>query len=290
MTLSPYLVLLHAVEIDDDNDTIIIDEAGVDRTATIAHGTYWANGELGATDLLKAVADALSAADSGGNTYNLSWENASIELSVDTDPANPAATCRVTRDSGSMAFRVKWNDAATTFDAALLGFAVTKVAADANDEFSTLSPSCMWVGNEVVRIMQPRIIAAGAEETEGADGSLDVVARASHSERRRIDLRLVDARRLWVHANTSDPAATLARFWDTARDGRALEVHTLEMISGTTRLYAMALDDTDVTWDGIAYSKWLFCQPTIAGIEPSPVIDGMDSWDLELHIAGYIEP
>lgn len=278
--MSQFPILLAAITIDADNDTLQLDEGGSVAPATLAHGTYWLRGDGGAGDFCPIVVAALNAAFAGGNTYAVSIGAWSI------DPTDPGAEVTVERATGATSFRVRWNHASATFDPASLGFATEKGAADANDEVSTLSPSLVWVSNERLIDAIPRL-SANVAEVEGADGSLDLLELGATVYRRRLMLELVDGRRLWAHERESDPDATLERFWALVRDGRRLEVHTTT-IATHPNLTGPALSTSEMSRDAGTSYHWVMASPTNRTLEATRALTGMSHWDLELHLAGYV--
>lgn len=278
--MSQFPILLAAITIDADNDVIQLDEGGSVQPATMAHGTYWLRGDGGANDFCPVVVTALNAAFAGGNTYAVTLSAWSISA------AGRSMTVTVSRATGTTTFRVRWNHASTEFDPAMLGFATEKGAADAADEVSTLSPSLVWVSNERHIDIVPRL-SANVEEVVGADGSLDLLELSATVYRRTLDLELVDGRRLWAHENTTDPDATLERFWALIRDGRRVELHST-VISTHPNLTGPTLATSKVGRDvGTSY-HWVLASPTNRGLDPSRSLTGMSHWDLDVHLQGYV--
>lgn len=278
--MSQFPIILAGITIDADNDTIQLDENGVVAAAVMAHGTYWLRGDGGADDFGPIVAAALDAAFGGGNTYTVSIASWSI------DPTDPSAVVTVTRATGSTTFRVRWNHADTTFDPALLGFAVEKGAADASPESSTLSPAALWVSNERLIDAIPRM-SANVAEAEGADGAVDLVELSATVYRWRFILELVDGRRMWAHENQADPDASLERLWALIRDGRQVEIHTTTIATYPT-LTGPVLGTSEVGRDDGAAFRWVITTPTARGLEASRALTGMSHWDLDLFFAGYV--
>jgi hypothetical protein len=278
--MSQFPILLAAITIDADNDTLQLDEGGSVAAAVMAHGTYWLRGDGGAGDFCPVVVTALNAAFAGGNTYAVvlsAWSISATARSV---------TVTVSRATGTTTFRVRWNHGSAEFSPAMLGFATEKGAADAADEVSTLSPSLVWVSNERHIDIVPRL-SASVEEVVGADGSLDLLELSATVHRRTLSLELVDGRRLWAHERESDPNATLERFWALVRDGRRVEIHTTT-ISTHPSLTAPALGTSEVGRDVGTYYHWVLAAPSNRGLEPSRSLTGMSHWDLDLHFVGYV--
>lgn len=286
--MAEFIVALQAVEIAaGENDLILLDEGGVTATTTIAPGTYFARGDGSADDLLAATATALGAAFAGGNTYALGALTAGGVASWSKDAASPSATVRVSRATGAATFRVRWNSASTTFPKALLGFAVEKTLADANPELSTLSPAAAWVPNDRHIDLLPEMNAARAE-VELANGGLDAVLRAAPSHERRLLLELVDGRRLWAHRITADPDRAYSRFWRTIIDGRPVELHEVDLQSGSSTLLTALSTSTRIASDGP--TSWQIVGESAERIAATRVRTGMDHWDLEVVFRGYVAP
>lgn len=131
-----YPVLAAAVTIQTGvNDVIRANNGGADQTCTIAAGTYYATGSGGAEDLLEAVRSAIDTGIGGG------VDNSSLQ-NLDINPANDCASVNIASDGSSVT--IKWGDALTTFDGALLGFSGTSGPFTSSVSSST-NPNCIWV-------------------------------------------------------------------------------------------------------------------------------------------------
>ena len=278
--MSQFPILLAAITIDDDNDTLQLDEAGVVAAATMAHGTYWLRGDGGAGDFCPIIVAALDAAFGGGNTYSVDVGTWSI------DPTDETAVVTVSRATGATAFRVRWNHGSANFDPGLLGFATEKGAADGNPEASTISPALVWVSNERHIDIIPRL-SANVEEVNGADGSLDLVELSATRYGLQVSLELVDGRRLWANEVQGDPNAALDRFWALVRDGRRVELHTTT-ISTHPNLTGPTIVNSIVSRDDATYYHWVLAAPTNRELRAIRSLTGMSHWDLDLHLVGYV--
>lgn len=270
-----YALLLGAIEIDDSNDTIILDEAGVDLTATIAHGTYYTL-FAGAGSIFVAIETALAAA--GANTYQFQIGSISI------DPSAQTVAWALGRASGALAFRVRWPHASTTFDGALLGFVAEKGAASATDETATKSPAALWVPSDMHTIAIPRARWTIAEE-DIADGDVEVARFSARSRRLEIEYRKLDGARLFQHKNQSDPNATLEAFIARHNDGRPIFIHE-SVIDGGLTLEGVLQDSQEILDEST--QRWKFGQDSGGSFEPEHTRMGLDLWDITLTFLGVV--
>ncbi len=286
--MAEFIVALPAITITTgENDVIKLDENGSVASATIAPGTYFARGDGTASDLLAAIATALGAAFGGGNAYTVTAVTAGAVASWCITPSAASATFKVTRSSGSTTFRVRWNHGSANFPAALLGFTTEKGSADANPEYSTLSPSSCWVHNDRFIDLLPDM-SAPRPEVEMASGGLEGVDRGDPSHTRRLLLELVDGRRMWAYRITADPDRSYSRFWQLARDGRQVEIHTVDLQTGSSTLLDALTTSTRHISDTV--TSWILAGESAERIGATRVRTGMDHWDLEASFSGYVAP
>lgn len=272
-----YALLLGAIEIDDSNDTLILDEAGVDLTATIAHGTYYLFGSGITGSILAAIKTALEAA--GANTYGWTLGSPSI------NPASQALALTVGRTAGAASFRIRWTHTSTTFDGDLLGFVVEKGAASATDEVATKSPAALWVPSDMHTIAIPRARWTIAEEAI-ADGDVEVARFSARARRMDLEYRKLDGARLFQHENQSDPNATLEAFIARHNDGRPIFVHESNIDSGL--LLEGVLQDTQEIF-GESTQRWKFGQDSGGSFDPEHTRMGLDLWDITLTFLGVVD-
>lgn len=218
-------VLLDAVVIDDDNDTIRIIENGVTSDVAITHGTYTMRGDGSSTDLLKAVTDALTTA-TGANTY-------SGAATFDSDSDNFAAVVVISRATGTNTWGVQWAATQTTFDPAWLGFAdANETPANVVARTSTKTPTTCWVSN-----CDPADSDADYEADGyvfvGNSGAVAAGLYGGPFDLWTLALELVDGERMHAHLNTTDPAAALSTFWARAIRGGWFEVHLCALASAS---------------------------------------------------------
>jgi hypothetical protein len=271
-----YALLLGAIEIDDSNDTIILDEAGVDLTATIAHGTYFTLFPS-AGSIFLAIEAALDAA--GANSYE--FQPAGISI----NPSAQSVAWVLGRASGALNFRVRWTHVSTTFDGALLGFVAEKGAASATTETATKSPAAMWVPSDMHTIATPRARWTIAEE-QIADGDVEVARFSSRARRLELEYRKLDGARIFQHANQSDPNATLEAFIARHNDGRPIFIHESILDSGLL-LEATLQDSQEIL--GESTQRWKFGQDSGGAFEPEHTRMGLDLWDITLTFLGVVD-
>jgi hypothetical protein len=218
-----HAVLLGLVVVTATTKGIRFREAGTTATVNIAEGVYFVRGNGGATDLLVAIKTALESI-TGTNTYD-------VTIVFDTNHNNPTAEVTVTRASGSNEFSVLWADALTTFDPGLIGFERENSAHDAAAKVSTISPSALWVSNNIVKRLEPM----GDYERTLALSRGDVARAVERSSRRgrMWHQDLVHAQRMHEEFNSTDPTAALGRFLARHADGKRFEFHQPDLDSGT---------------------------------------------------------
>lgn len=275
--------LLGAIVIDDDNDTLILDEAGVDIPATLAHGTYYLSGDNGADDICTIIANALDAA--GANTYDVDTLSAGVQT-WSRDTADPAAIVRVARGSGSATFRVRWLAASgTTFPSAAIGFIAEKGAADANAESSTRSPTHVWVGPGHIEDAPPQV-GWDVRETPLENGDTDIIRTGDKRSERAITAPLTPAARLYIEqAGTNLDESTLENFLDVVLDGRPVRFHRLTL-QGTSS--SVLLDNPD----GSDLAGTYRLGEGAAGCLTNPPRSGtgLELYDITIPLVGYIAP
>lgn len=217
-------ILLDAVVIDDDNDTIRIIENAVTTDVAIAHGTYTLRGDGSATDLLKAVTDALTTA-TGANTY-------AGTVTFDSDSDNVAAVVVIAR-TGTNTWGIQWAATQTTFDPAWLGFAEANVTpANVASTTSTKTPTTCWVSNCDPADTEPDYDADGYTFV-GNSGAVAAGLYGGPFTLHTLALEMVDGERMHETLNTTDPAAALSTFWRRAIRGGWFEVHLCELASAS---------------------------------------------------------
>lgn len=215
-----YPIFLGLVRISSANRRIVFDEGGADLNADIATGDYYVRGDGTASDLLKAIADALNAA--GALTYT------AVIGDVRADAADASMQIVVGHDDVANIGLFK---AGSTFDEGLIGFSGAQSGSAAYP--STLSPSAVWVAPCPHRELEPIRTMAGAVTTT-LTGRVKGLARSAAMRMWSLDMFAVREERVLTDRNTTDPTATLEAFFDSYGHGAALEVHDVDINTGTT--------------------------------------------------------
>lgn len=216
--------MLAAVTITTATRDLQVIENATTYTATLAAGTYFLRGDGSSDDLAKALKTALDGT-AGSNTYT-------VAVSFNVDPASKSATVTVTRATGSDNFALLWADGSTTLDPALFGCSAN-TATNSSAKASTLTPSCVWLGNKPPST-DTRGTVRASKQVETPSGIVQTVVRGGRRDRLRFGFVNVAAERTLAAKNTSDPAAAFDSFLEDFGDGRRWEVHEAETSSGTT--------------------------------------------------------
>lgn len=219
-------VLLHAVVIDSTNGGLRITEGANTSTTLIPAGTYYLRGDGTADDLLLAIKTAMetnTAPRVSVNTYT-------VAVAWSTDPAAVSAVVTITRATGADTFGVLWADALTTFDQALLGFAVSDTV-NASAKTSTKSPSAVWVCDGVYREYEPADAPQGYSKRARSGFVRQGKTGETHKDRGLV-VSFVSAARTHEMHIAADPERAFNRFLDRWRAGRPAELH-LATATGT---------------------------------------------------------
>lgn len=219
-----YPVLEGLVVINSTNKAIRLTENGVTETVNVVEGEYTSLATLAA-----AVATALTT-HSQSNTYA-----SAVTYSRDHDSAAAAISLS---QSGGNTFAILWSNAATTFDEGLIGFANSGTANSALAKASTLSPSCIWIGNDLVRSIEP-IPEWRRTLSRARSGKTRAAARMQARDRFWAQEN-IHAKRMHEEHNTSDPTACLSRFLERHADGKRFVMTEATISSGD----ALTLGDT----------------------------------------------
>lgn len=278
-----FAALLGAIVIDDDNDTLILDEAGVDIPATLTHGTFYLLGGGPTADILENIKNALDAA--GANTYTVDTSDGTDET-WSRDTTQPAVTVRVVRSAGAANFRVRWLAASgTTFVSACIGFIAEKGAASATTETSTRSPTHVWVGPGHIEDAPPSPSWV-VKEKGLANGDTDVIRTGDKRSQRAITLPMQPAERLYIeNAGTNLDEATLENFFDEVLDGRPVRFYrlTLQSVASSVLLNNPALVFLVGTYRlGEGAAQCLENPPRAS--------TGLEHYDVVIPLAGYVAP
>jgi hypothetical protein len=213
-----YPLLRRAITITSSNNVIRFREGATTGSAVVAPGVYFLRGTGG---LLAAVLTALEAATASVNTY-------SVTLSVSVLAALPTGVVTITRLTGADAFRIDGADVATTFPLHAIGFANVTDATTTAPKVSTLSPSGIWVSNDMLTTDEPDFTGEVFGEAPSRGGALSAGAQSDAWERYRWAVAYVARRRVWQEANPTDPNATWEAFWRRIRSAPVLELARID--------------------------------------------------------------
>lgn len=269
--MSLYPVMLGAVVIDATNQRIVITEAGADKNADITVGTYFLRGDGASDDLCKAIKDAMEAAGASANTYTVS-------VSWSTDGTAPAAVVTIARATGADSIGIKWASGSTTFDEAWIGFANTNVTG-ATSYSGTLSPSSVWVSNEIHRSLDA-VSEHVAFSKRARSGRIQGALRGGAYEVRMLGMDLLHAKRAHSVYNSSDPTSALDAFVERQLAGLHFELHLTTISSGTT---LSALSSS--TRHGTA---WHLDAEAVESYAPRRMSPGVPLYSADLRLLGYV--
>jgi len=222
--------MLATIEITTANRRVRLTEDSTTFNADLTVGIYWLRGDDTSTDLARALRLALNAA--GANTYT-------VAVSLDVDPANPAASVTISRATGTASFAVLWAAAQTTLSGAIFGYSAS-TANNASAKVGTKSAGAIWLANKPPS-MDVRGGVRSVQQMETPSGIVQTTTRGERRDRVGLSFSNVDGRRTLEARNPDDPAATFERFLRSYGDGRRWEAHELELASGTA-LEAMTTD------------------------------------------------
>jgi hypothetical protein len=216
-----YPLLRRAITITENkNDVIRFREAGLTVDAKVAPGVYFL--KAGAGGLLDAVRAAFEAAQPTiANTY-------SVTLTVSVNALQPTGVVTVTRLLGTDGFTIGGADPLTTFPLHVLGFDLITTSTASAPRSSTLSPSGIWVSNDMLTTDEPDFTGEVFGETPSRGGSLSAGAQSDTWDRYRWAVAYVARRRVWQEANPTDPNATWEAFWRRIRSAPVLELARID--------------------------------------------------------------
>lgn len=280
MSAGFYPALLGAVVIDATNNTVRVTENGVSENLTIPVGVYFVRGNNGSDDLVAAFSDMLQS-HSGGNVYNYGRHGVSGDPTIfQLLPSDPSINLSFFADVHQ--FSILFANAATTFDASLLGFEQVDIASGVDLEIpSTLSSSAIWIGNDIVRSFEP--VPSWARER----------SRALSNKVRAVNLRDDVRDRLWVQENieerrfneeaiAADPDRAFSSFLRRHVSGLRFELHDVELTDATLGrseyTAGFTLDDTYVFDDDFFPQEGQF----------GARADGMPHYDFSGHLLPYV--
>lgn len=217
-----YPLIRRAITITSTNNAIRIVEGVTAAVASITPGVYWLRAS-GTGSLGLAIKAALEAATASANTYG-------VTVTPSVLPAAATATVTISRLTGADAFGI--GGALTTFPFHVLGFPTGFASAvDAAAKTSTLSPSGIWVSNDMLTVDEPDFTGEVFGEDPSRGGAVVAGAQSETWDRYRWAVAYVARRRVWQEANTADVNATWEAFWRRIRSGPVLELARLDPLT-----------------------------------------------------------
>lgn len=217
-----YPVFCLAITIEAPDNVIHVEEdydgGGIPADAfdvEVPPGVWYLDGSGVADDLCKGLKDALDAAslaEGGGYTYTVAFEGL-------TTAGGP--TGRVTISSTAPTFGTRWDDAATTFDAEILGF-INGSWDTLVPQVSTNSPKYNWMPNQPVVKRDPAPPSRQVtthEAPNGVDEFTFAVGSVRNGRRDRFELVYED--RVWGYLATAqfDTNRAFETWWGFAHIG-----------------------------------------------------------------------
>lgn len=219
-----YPVFLGAIVVTTSNRRLRFREGGgAVGNVDLATGTYYLRGDGAADDLCLEIKNKLDAFVGGGNAYSVT-----VARSIDT--ATPHTRVTITRTAGTDTFQLVV-DGSTTFPMALLGFTAS-TANDASPKTSTQACAAGWASNDAFSRLEPfgdRVV----EVERVMSGSVVGVSMSAHMQSWDVGLGFVHESRALRRRAIVD-ADTLEGFISRFGAGAALEVHSVDVSSGTT--------------------------------------------------------
>jgi hypothetical protein len=211
MTVQMHLFVPAVEIVTGVNDTFQVDDGGGNDTCTIAAGTYYVTGFADASDLLQAMADAITAsASTAALSPTLEIQNTSND--------EKSVNCLL-EFGGNV--DITWG----TFDGSAIGYTSDKSGKDNYD--SDTNPNGWYLPSFPAEIVETPVRALGTQfQTVGGQ-----VYTHDRSAQVWDDLVLqfswIDEAQAKASANTSHPQRTLQRCWGHWRDGRPVRVYSV---------------------------------------------------------------
>lgn len=214
MASALHRALCRAVVITTSNNTLAFKEdgGGTTRTATIAAGTYYVNNTGSSDDLLKALADAMTAASGVSATYTV----ASYRLMT-----TGILFLGISTSSTSVAYI----DSGTTLPIAQIGITSAQDGSFGATMRSTSTPYGVWSADVISSVQDPEeMTSTGVYEHERPDASF--VAGRTAQPRRRWPLlwEYVDKSRSLQRHETSEVDWSWTQFWRAVNGGETLQL------------------------------------------------------------------
>lgn len=264
-----YPVMLGAVVIDTSNQVIIIREGGAEITATVSAGTYYLRGDGASGDLCLAIKTALDAS-TGALTYSCS-------VSMSVDGSGVSATVSIGGGGGT--FSLEWASSNCTFDEGILGYTNANTASNTSTKPGTLSPSCLWVSNDIYRELEPSTEFTAFTNRSRA-GRIWGALRGGGYAVRSLVMEFLHAKRAHSVNNSSDPYSGLDLFLQRQLSGVPMELHVASISSGTT---LAALSSSTEHGD-----RWFFDGEDLDRYAPARLSPGTPLYSSSLRLLGYV--
>lgn len=276
-----YPLLLGGIVFNDNNNVIRMTEGAVTSNMVLgdpntgvamAAGsslTLFASGDGTVTDLCRALKQTF---DAHTNAVNPNTYTVTPAFSI--DPSAASGTVAVAQSGGSN-FGFLFANAATTFDATLIGFPQTDTAVNTPTKTSTKSPGAWWMSPEVYELLEP-IESYEAVVVRAASGRVRASRTGGPFKDRTLSQKFVDSRRMNRDDNTSDPDATLAKFIERFASGSRF------------RFFPCTVSGFVATLSTEIGSGWLFDQKASTEFAPQRMQPGLALYNIDMRLLGYV--
>lgn len=259
-----YPCLLGAIVITSSNNRLRLKEDVTTYNVDLTPGVYFLRGGGGSDDFCQLLATALSAAAAGGNSYSCTTD-------VTINTSGYCGIVGINRAAGVLDWSLI-RDGTQTFDYDLLGYSAT-TAHSAGLKLSDTNPSAIWASNDAYKKLTRRSRRVVGQAMT-ASGRASQVSRSDRIQEYELGLAFVINSRLFIEeAYTSNIGNTLESFIDRFNAGSTIEIHDLEVYSGTT------LIDTS-TSTRIATVQ--FSEDTLSEFDPVLIGMGINLYDVTL--------
>ena len=210
-------VFLLPIVLTTANNRIRFREGGTTGNLDLTPGTWFLRGDGAADDLILELETRMSAFGGGGNNYYPG-------IARGSDPATRHGFVTIVRGAGADSFQLQFGDAATTFDASILGFTQVNTAFDGNAKANTLSPSAQWVSTAPYSEWTP-VDQADGYVVRARSGVVRDGITGGPYDVRRIAFSMIHGERWHPEFIAADPDRAFSRFFWRWAAGRPCEVH-----------------------------------------------------------------
>lgn len=274
------VVMLGAIVVDSTNNRINLTNSGtgVNKTFEIDPGIYYLRPDPAGTDTesifygIRTATDIASPFTATPASHVGMTVGSAIAINTDRTLRH-CVTSLITSSNTVWRFGV----AATTFDPALLGYAASDTASSTTAT-STLSPTTVWVANDVASRRLPSYMFNASGETS-QNGIYNGKKRGDLQKSITIDFDFQAGQRVNLPENDSTSTLMpLVTFLDKYCDGSPIELWWTTHTSGTTlynlgngtlgthydrigdawHIEATQLEDFTPDWDGNGVDEWFF--------------------------------